>query len=1312
MAPNPTVQKEPKDTGSKALVRFESTSINMCLFQQPAVVRTWWAQVEKQHDLGFCARILFSFAKKSPMPPASNPMQLSRSQLRTDILQRAWTHAADVYGHSVTTLPRLCFSHLQGVALEGLVREVEVLVDTGGWGTASKGLLGKVEYIVASTAAFNHILESSLSSSSDSPPVVVSDCSIKAAMRFLDLRMLLGATVIDAEAAATPLPSKSETAHQTSEHADPDLATIGRVLRACPEDPLTFTDMSKHMVQFRKDSSGERRRSLLLRMEAMGLGICEEVAGRGRQAREFAETPVRFARHHLTPQIRATLQELQVPIHGWPGVMQGAGRKKQALKRPSKKPTFEKVTFCEKALQRPPDIHRVEEVINAHLLAHGPRVGGGPVEVKAAHRPAKKNAWFQLRCYTCNPKTCTWSGRAEYDPQRKVLVASELTGRKHGELKRKKAPSGRKPKGQASGPDMSVHTTADYCGELKQSHFHKWVMQYFAEKPLAESTRVLCKPRKATKNKLVCCFFCGTHVKCQWRGRAWLVQRDGMSPQVVMRHAAPDAHAKGDVVIRGTLTWLQRQVVARGNTTHTLHVDRDLKRLKRKAEDGSFVEVTPPSRVTLSGFMQRFRKKLRQPHFEPRSKGLDKSVFQYCVDMSNGSLGGTTFISLGDNRIDAADTQLRVVNPVYDGMEVTLPLICPALVHQILGMLPRPWHVKLSLDGTYRLLVCGNYVLLNAGVNIKHVVPAMEREVTEYRTRYVPLAFAVAHVESVSSYARMIESLLAVAAHTKTEAGTPFGPEHVGQWHGDLHRGLENARRRVCPNAVRVSDWAHCCGVTTPGPSGFPATAAKYLRSDSPLAPKITMWFALSRFLPKFVFHVLWSHLFREMEEPLQAALQREYFFKAEDVWSAHWRAAPDRIAPGTATGSAAQEAWHGKTLKQMIPHKQTPYGLARSLQTEIVEPLLAELQGMRRGGVSFEDWPGAGQHLNLSILKASGKMAREGRTCAVELLDWSLHTTASDKSGNKHFLFPVSKWRPAPDQAATERRAKKAFVLRSIPPLTEGAALAMGFKASLATSRCEAEAALQDLRVYNAQQDVWDWDQARELFTNWRHVVVGPAVEELWKLHGTRSDALTNKHGRALCFGCAEAAKSGPCEHVYAALLHLGEISVEPTVVTRRPGRPPKAPGGGRGGLSPGRRLVADVPPVCPTHVGAGSLEVEATFPLLDLLKAAGLQAHAHVFHEQGATMTILRDMTLADYRAFFGLTLSQAYRLHNMVVAATSGEGGASSSRPAQPSTPPRALQAAPAETATPRTPTQRAQKAADSAAYFRGLRQTYGP
>ena len=68
-----------------------------------------------------------------------------------------------------------------------------VLLDKDKWGTATKGLLGNSEYVVASMAGFNHIMECALGQQEAQE---VSGCSWKAAMRFLDLRMVLADAIV------------------------------------------------------------------------------------------------------------------------------------------------------------------------------------------------------------------------------------------------------------------------------------------------------------------------------------------------------------------------------------------------------------------------------------------------------------------------------------------------------------------------------------------------------------------------------------------------------------------------------------------------------------------------------------------------------------------------------------------------------------------------------------------------------------------------------------------------------------------------------------------------------------------------------------------------------------------------------------------------------------------------------------------------------------------------------------------------------------------------------------------------------------
>ena len=79
-----------------------------------------------------------------------------------------------------------------------------VLLDIGGWGTATKAILGKVESVIAAYTGLSHVMARCLEPSCGCE---VSACSFKAAIRFFDLRMALGKFVIDAEATESAAPS-------------------------------------------------------------------------------------------------------------------------------------------------------------------------------------------------------------------------------------------------------------------------------------------------------------------------------------------------------------------------------------------------------------------------------------------------------------------------------------------------------------------------------------------------------------------------------------------------------------------------------------------------------------------------------------------------------------------------------------------------------------------------------------------------------------------------------------------------------------------------------------------------------------------------------------------------------------------------------------------------------------------------------------------------------------------------------------------------------------------------------------------------
>ena len=174
----------------------------------------------------------------------------------------------------------------------------------------------------------------------------------------------------------------------------------------------------------------------------------------------------------------------------------------------------------------------------------------------------------------------------------------------------------------------------------------------------------------------------------------------------------------------------------------------------------------------------------------------------------------------------------------------------------------------------------------------------------------------------------------------------------------------------------------------------------------------------------------------------------------------------------------------------------------------------------------------------------------------------------------------------------------------------------------------------------------ITNWPQLLRYLCDWRHVVIGPFVRQLWQSHGI-ADAPHNKHFNALCFFCEHAAKSGPCEHAYAAMVCAGLISTTPPPVPKQSGRPRKKPraAGATAALVPGPSLPREA---APNVKPAGDAQASAPDPLEALLRSAGLSAYLPTVRQTGATLHMLRSMdSLTDFRTFFGMSLGDAFAL-----------------------------------------------------------------
>ena len=190
--------------------------------------------------------------------------------------------------------------------------------------------------------------------------------------------------------------------------------------------------------------------------------------------------------------------------------------------------------------------------------------------------------------------------------------------------------------------------------------------------------------------------------------------------KVQLRCEHDSQRVSGERVLYDTLTWRQRQTAKRSTSTKMKLVSVEIEILKKT--DDAIEPATPPAQEKLAGFMARLRSSLKENTGEVppcNAKPYAELNFEFLEARLNASLGGSAKVTSKDQRLNASDLQLRAVNIKMGGeTDVVVPLVCPKMLKHVLNLLPQPWDLKLSMDGTFRLLF-GGYVLITVGVIVK-----------------------------------------------------------------------------------------------------------------------------------------------------------------------------------------------------------------------------------------------------------------------------------------------------------------------------------------------------------------------------------------------------------------------------------------------------------------------------------------------------------------------------------------------------------------------------------------------------------------
>ena len=516
--------------------------------------------------------------------------------------------------------------------------------------------------------------------------------------------------------------------------------------------------------------------------------------------------------------------------------------------------------------------------------------------------------------------------------------------------------------------------------------------------------------------------------------------------------------------------------------------------------------------------------------------------------------------------------ELKVAASLYEPTQTIVVFCNPKLLSETLHSLTNKLYIKLCGDGTFRLTE-GEWVLMTVGILSKHY--ARSEGVNAFCTSFHPLIFGLANKESEITYEVLFQALCDCSIRFAQIDLRPC----VRQFHADMHLGEDLALKTVFTNACRVADWAHVIGACTrpktqPASksdrinafrSGAWATMKKRLTlAGQKLLPLIQRAFHCLRSVPTaLLFHTISEILLQILlsqeppEEKAAKALESYYFVSLTPAeaqshfdilnWPgnpnrfliADWWAGLQRLQPGSASGTQAQESWHRHKLKKYLGLKQGVKAFVENLQAFTMSRL-ADLQSQ---GSSLPDMP-CEPFPDKTVMFDSKVLTREGRTSSDQFFRtraWDRCEEAAD--GTVFYCFPRT--------LATYNHDSKEWELT---PDSSVRRPSLGFAgAFVALLRANSEpAVLRALQSLGLQNPFLDLESLLKLLDSYVLVAIGPSGAEYWRRQSAEGEE--NPHTQGFCAFCHEFCLHGSCEHFHAANVDLKQISLqEPTFPQRQ---------------------------------------------------------------------------------------------------------------------------------------------------------------
>ena len=238
-------------------------------------------------------------------------------------------------------------------------------------------------------------------------------------------------------------------------------------------------------------------------------------------------------------------------------------------------------------------------------------------------------------------------------------------------------------------------------------------------------------------------------------------------------------------------------------------------------------------------------------------------------------------------------------------------------------------------------------------------------------------------------------------------------------------------------------------------------------------------------------------------------------------AWSAPWWAGLDRLQPGSAAGSHAQESWHRWQLKA---HIHNLYHTVRAFMDSLGAFCCDAISNMKDAKETLPDlpqepWP------DRVLLSDVGKLLTRGRSPASEYQRLKRFSKWVSSTGDTTYYAMrrnLLLWNGARGAWEAERSPPEV-------PTAVAKHMALLFHAD---GRVALDAALVAL---GAAAPVWsDFNGLLRILNRYVLVIHGESATKLWRMEGQSGPSPPTS--QAVCVFCQVACLNAVCEHMYVA--------------------------------------------------------------------------------------------------------------------------------------------------------------------------------